>query len=96
MRWPSEIASAGTLLNPFDLFPLIGEITDALTIDEGDHLHNLAGLGFAMGGISDGGTVTTTVPVTNSSANQWDETKSGQLFDALRNDTPIPPDVIVN
>jgi len=92
----SEIGSPGTLLNPFDVFPLIGEVTDALTIDEGDHLHNLAGLGIAMGGISDGGTVTTTVPVTSSSANHWDETKSGQLFDALRNDTPIPPDVIVN
>jgi LCP family protein required for cell wall assembly len=91
-----EIASPGTLLNPFTAFPLIGEITDALIVDEGDHLHNLAGLGFAMSGISDGSTVTTTVPVTNSSANHWDEAKSQQLFDALRNDTPIPPGVIVN
>ncbi len=91
-----EIASAGTLLNPFSVFPLIGEITDALTVDEEDHLHNLAGLGFAMSGISDGSTVTTTVPVTNPSANNWDEAKSQQLFDALRNDTVIPPDVIVN
>lgn len=92
----SEIASPGTLLNPFDLFPLLSSAPDALTVDEGDHLHHLVGLGFAMGGISDGGTVTTTVPVTSSSANQWDETKSQQLFDAFRNDTPIPPDVIVN
>lgn len=92
----SEMASAGTLLNPFDLFPMLGAATDALTIDEGDHLHNLAGLGFAMRGISNGGTVTTTVPVTDSSAHHWDEAKSQQLFDALRADTPIPPDVIVN
>ncbi|MPZ82764.1 MAG: LytR family transcriptional regulator [Actinophytocola sp.] len=92
----SEIASPGTLLNPFDLFPLLANVPDALTLDEGDHLHNLVGLGFAMGGISDGGTVTTTVPVTDSSANQWDEAKSQQLFDALRTDATIPPDVINN
>lgn len=91
-----EISSAGTLLNPFDLFPVIGEITDALIVDEEDHLHNLASLGFAMSGISDGSTVATTVPVTSPSANNWDENKSQQLFDALRNDTVIPPDIINN
>jgi LCP family protein required for cell wall assembly len=85
-----EIASPGTLLNPFTLFPVVGGITDALTVDDGDHLWNLAGLGFAMSGISDGSTVTGTVPVTDSSAKNWDETKSKQLFDALRDDTVIP------
>lgn len=92
----SEIASPGTLLNPFNVFPLLAEVPDALTIDEGDHLHHMVGLGFAMGGISDGGTVTTTVPVTSSSANQWDEAKSEQLFEALRTDAAIPKDVITN
>jgi LCP family protein required for cell wall assembly len=91
-----EIASPGVLLNPFTLIPVISEMTDALTVDEGDHLWHLSSLGFAMSGISDGSTVTTTVPVTDSSANKWDEAKSGQLFDALRNDTVIPPDVITN
>jgi LCP family protein required for cell wall assembly len=85
-----EVASPGTLLNPFTLFPVIGGITDALTVDDGDHLWNLASLGMAMSGISDGSTVTGTVPVTDSSAKNWDETKSKQLFDALRNDTVIP------
>jgi anionic cell wall polymer biosynthesis LytR-Cps2A-Psr (LCP) family protein len=89
-----EIASPGVLLNPFTVFPLIGEITDALTVDDGDHLHNLAGLGFAMSGISDGSTVTTTVPVTGPSADQWDDDKAQQLFDALRGDTVIPPEVL--
>jgi LCP family protein required for cell wall assembly len=92
----AEIASAATLLNPFTLFPVIGEMTDALTVDESDHLWHLTSLGFAMSGISDGSTVTTTVPVTSPSAHDWDETKSNQLFEALRDDTPIPPDVIVN
>jgi LCP family protein required for cell wall assembly len=90
----AEVASPATFLNPFDLIPLLSGVPDALTLDEGDHLYNLAGLGFAMGDISEGGTVTTTVPVTDGSATQWDEAKSEQLFEALKNDTAVPKDVI--
>jgi LCP family protein required for cell wall assembly len=90
----SEVASPATLLNPFAVIPLLSAVPDALTVDDGDHLHNLAGLGFAMGGISDGGTITTTVPVTDGSATQWDEARSQQLFDALRTDAVVPKDVI--
>jgi LCP family protein required for cell wall assembly len=92
----AEVASPATFLNPFDLIPLLSAVPDALTLDEGDHLHNLAGLGFAMGDISEGGTVTTTVPVTDGSATQWDEAKSEQLFEALKTDAAIPKDVISN
>ncbi|SEF37707.1 cell envelope-related function transcriptional attenuator common domain-containing protein [Amycolatopsis pretoriensis] len=92
----SQIASPGTLLNPFHFFPLLGSGPDALTMDSGDHVHNLAGLAIAMRGISSGGVVTTTVPVTNGSAENWDAKKSKQLFDALKNDTEIPDSVIVN
>ena len=90
----SEISSPATFLNPFDMIPLLTELPDALTVDEGDHLHNLAGLGFAMGGIGDGGTITTTVPVTDGSATQWDEAKSQQLFEALKTDTAVPKDAL--
>jgi LCP family protein required for cell wall assembly len=92
----SEVASPGTFLNPFALFPLLSEVPDALTVDDGDHLHNLAGLGFAMGGISDGDTITTTVPVTDGSATQWDKAKSEALFDALKTDAQVPKDSISN
>ncbi|MEQ0557854.1 LCP family protein [Amycolatopsis sp. NEAU-NG30] len=92
----SQIASPGTLLNPFDFFPLLSAAPDALTMDSGDHVHNLAGLAIAMRGISSGGVVTTTVPVTNGSAENWDKNKSKQLFDALKNDTAVPDNVIVN
>lgn len=92
----SEVASPATLLNPFDLFPLLAEAPDALTVDEGDHLHHLAGLGFAMGGIDEGETITTTVPVTDGSATQWDEAKSQKLFDALKNDTAVPKEALYN
>ncbi|MFF1609142.1 LCP family protein [Amycolatopsis sp. NPDC058278] len=92
----SQIASPGTLLNPFDFFPLLSSAPDALTMDSGDHVHNLAGLAIAMRGISSGGVVTTTVPVTSGSAENWDKAKSKQLFDALKNDTEVPDSVIVN
>ncbi|GAB2967573.1 LCP family protein [Amycolatopsis acidiphila] len=92
----SQIATAGTLLNPFHFFPLLSAAPDALTMDSGDHLQNLVGLAWAMRGISDGGVVTTTVPVTSASAENWDKTKSKQLFDALRGDTAIPDSAIMN
>jgi LCP family protein required for cell wall assembly len=92
----SQIASPGTLLNPFDFFPLLSSAPDALTMDSGDHVNNLAGLAIAMRGISSGGVVTTTVPVTSGSAENWDKNKSKQLFDALKNDTVVPDSVIVN
>ncbi|PXY29666.1 LCP family protein [Prauserella flavalba] len=92
----SQMASPSTLLNPFDVFPLLADAPDALTMDTGDHLHNLLGLAWAMRGISDGGVVTTTMPTTDSSAENWDEEKSQALFDAFRNDTPVPDSAIVN
>jgi LCP family protein required for cell wall assembly len=91
-----QIASPGTLLNPFAFFPLLSSAPDALTMDSGDHLNNLLGLGWALRGISSGGVVTTTVPVTSGSAENWDKAKSKQLFDALRSDTEIPQGAIYN
>ncbi|MGH3433413.1 MAG: LCP family protein [Thermocrispum sp.] len=90
-----ELSSPGTFLNPFDLFPLLGEVPDALSIDEGDHLHNLFWLGWAARGIDDGGMLTTTVPVTGCDANTADEAKAKQLFDALRNDGKVPDSALV-
>ncbi len=90
-----EIASPATLLNPFDVFPLLGAVPDALTLDSGDHLHHLMGLAWAMRGIGGGGVVTTTVPVTSGSAEYWDEAKSQALFEALRTDSPIPEDILM-
>ena len=91
-----QIASPGALLNPFHLFPLLSSAPDALTMDSGDHLQNLLALGWALRGISSGGLVTTTVPVTSGSAENWDKAKSQQLFAALRNDTDIPQSAIYN
>ncbi|EHR51477.1 cell envelope-related function transcriptional attenuator common domain [Saccharomonospora marina XMU15] len=92
----NEMASPATLLNPFQVFPLLADAPDALTMDTEDHLHHLVGLAWAMRGISDGGVVTTTMPTTSASAEQWDEEKTQILLDALRTDSPIPDSVVVN
>jgi LCP family protein required for cell wall assembly len=97
-----KTTSPGTLINPFRMIPLLADVPDAITLDEGDHLHNLPSLGFAMAGASTGETVSTTVPVGPSrnipkigSALPWDPAKSKQLFEALRNDTALPSSLIV-
>lgn len=92
----SQIASPGTLLNPFDFFPLLSSAPAALTMDTGDHVNNLVGLAIGLRGISSDGVTTTTVPVTSGSAEHWDSKKSKELFDALRGDTEIPADAIFN
>jgi LCP family protein required for cell wall assembly len=93
-----KITSAGTLLNPFKFVPLIADAPDAFTVDEGDHLHNLPSLAFAIAGAGDGSTVTTTVPTGRpvGTALPWDKTKATKLFEALRTDRPVPDDVLVD
>jgi LCP family protein required for cell wall assembly len=98
----AKATSAGTLLNPFRFVPLIADAPDAFTVDEGDHLHNLPSMAFAISGASDGSTVTTTVPMGGSlrtnvgSAITWDKVKSAKLFDALRTDQEVPKDALVD
>lgn len=96
-----KISSPGTLLNPFKLIPVLTNAPDAVTVDEGDHLHNLPSLAFAIGGASDGSTLSTTVPLGGSERTDvgsvilWDEDKSTRMFEALRTDQPVPEDTIV-
>lgn len=88
-----DIANPSTLLNPFYLFPLIGSIPDAVTMDDGDHLHNLFALGWAMRGMSGDGVVTTSIP-TGAGAEQWLQPATDDLLGALRDDSAIPHSAI--
>jgi LCP family protein required for cell wall assembly len=90
-----ELASPQTLLNPLHLFPLIGAIPNALTIDAHDHLHHVAGLGWSMRGISSDRVMTGTIPVSSGSAEALNQAKANQLFDALRNDRPVSEDTLL-
>ncbi|GAA0506865.1 LytTR family transcriptional regulator [Saccharopolyspora subtropica] len=91
----SEASSFGTLVNPFATYQLADAGASALTMLESDGLGDLLSLAWAMRGISSGEVVTTTVPVTDSSAHQWHKQRASELFDALSTDAPVPEDVIL-
>jgi hypothetical protein len=87
-----KATSPATLVNPFRVVPLTSAVSSAITVDSGDHVWNLAGLGLAMRSISSGDGVTTTVPIGSTptiggqSVVQWDKNRAGALFSAIEND----------
>lgn len=87
-----QATSPTTLFNPFRLVPLATAMAGAITVDDGDHVWNLAGLALAMRGVSGSDGVTTTVPVASAgnvggaSVVKWDKTRASALFAALAND----------
>ncbi|PSK97012.1 LytR family transcriptional attenuator [Murinocardiopsis flavida] len=89
-----QSTAAGTLANPFRSVPLVINGTDTFTVDEGDHLTDLAGMALAMRenpqttGIPIG-----SLPNVGGSIGDvvvWDETRSGQMFDAMKQGKAIP------
>jgi len=94
----NKIVSPGVLLNPFDLFPVLFDLPGNLTVDNGDHLQDLIGLGWSMRGISDGGLITTAVPIGGSTHGSlvWDKPKATQLFNDLNTDQAVPTTLVSN
>ncbi len=92
-----KATSPGTLLNPFRIVPFVLRSTDDFSVDQGDHLYNLAGFAWAMRGLSKGDGLTTTVPLGGNGYSPsvgayitWSPTRSAELFRALREDQPVP------
>ncbi|TYB51844.1 LytR family transcriptional regulator [Nonomuraea sp. PA05] len=92
-----KAASPGVLLNPFTSVPLAFSATDAVEVDSGTGAFNMLSLGLAMGDSP----VTTVVPFGGNesipgagSAVKWDRTKALALFNALKEDKPVPKDVV--
>jgi LCP family protein required for cell wall assembly len=89
----SKVSGPGVFLNPFRFVPLLVDLPQAVTVDNGDHLWDLMGVASAIGGSP----VTTTVPISGSASVNgagsvvlWDANRSGALFNALRTDQPVP------
>lgn len=92
----SRASSPAVLLNPFHAVPLALDAPKTITVDNGDHVWNLARLGWAMRSLSSGNAVTETVPIAGfgpvtdgSSGVLWDRAQAGRLFDALAQDQPV-------
>lgn len=90
-----KATSPSTLINPWRSVKLALSGSDALTVHDGDHLHHLARLAWAMRSLNSDGT-TTTVPIGREfSAGGayvigWDEDRAEALFGALREDRQVP------
>ena len=90
----SKMTSTGTLLNPFASIPAATGAAGALTVDDGTSLTDLWHAAFALRNPE-----TTTVPIATAAyqtsnagvAVLWDQAEATQLFNALKNDTPVPP-----
>ncbi|WP_235017713.1 LCP family protein [Thermomonospora echinospora] len=96
-----KATSPGVMFNPFRGVPLALNSTSNFTVDENDHLSDLARLMWAMRSVSGGGGITTTVPIAGfgsapgvGSYVRWDTAKSSALFEALREDKPVPSSVV--
>ncbi|MGQ0843364.1 MAG: LCP family protein [Sporichthyaceae bacterium] len=84
-----------TLLNPVKAWGLATDGPKSIAVADGDHITDLARLAWAMRSLGSDGT-TTTVPIAadrrvgGADVLTWDAKRSAALFDALRNDRPVP------
>lgn len=84
--------SPAVWLNPWRWYSVPRAVADALTVDRGDHVWDLARLGWGL----HGSPTTMTVPIaefTNSDAGSvvvWNHDEASRLFEALASDAPAP------
>lgn len=89
---PRRAASPAVWLNPWRWYSVPHAAVDALTVDQGDHVWDLARLGWAL----HGAVTAITVPLgefTDSDAGSvvvWNHDAARELFDALASDAPVP------
>jgi LCP family protein required for cell wall assembly len=87
--------SPAVLLNPLRWVPLVRAAGDTVTVDDGDHVWDLARLAWAL----HGDTTDVTVPIGDFTENgsgavvEWDSDAASRLFGALAADQPVPDDV---
>ncbi len=92
-----QAASPSTVLNPFKLYPVIGDGLDTLIVDKNMSLIDLAQMFWAMKGVTSGSGKSVTVPIANANfytpndgdAVKWDMTKAKTLFDELKQDQKV-------
>jgi len=91
----TKMTSPANLINPFRSFPAAFGAAGALTVDKGTQLYQLVQVAFALRHPE-----TTTVPIGSEPLLAvgdvviWDHTQATRLFDAMRNDTPVPKSLI--
>lgn len=91
--------SPQVLLNPLRWYPMARAAAGTVTVDDGDHIWDLARLAWTLRG-DPSALTTVTVPIGEFTENSsgsvvlWDGEAAQRLFAALNSDSPIPPDVL--
>ncbi|MFD4634730.1 LCP family protein [Streptomyces sp. NPDC058284] len=93
----AKATSSGVLLNPVKFRDVTRTLLGSVRADKGFGTGDMLDLGQAMRGFSPSSSEFTTVPLSPMGQNvpgigatlKWDPSKSGRLFDALREDRPL-------
>ncbi len=91
----TKMTSPASLINPFHSFPAAFGAADSLTVDKGTQLYQLVQVAFALRHPE-----TTTVPIGSEpllavgDVVLWNHSQATRLFDAMRNDTPVPKSLL--
>ncbi|MEU5363504.1 LCP family protein [Streptomyces sp. NPDC005925] len=87
----NQVATPGTILNPFRLYPTMGAGLDSLVVDKDMGLWDLASMFWAMKGVSGGEGKSMNMPISGSVGGnlQWDMAKVKTLVNQLKNDEKI-------
>ncbi|NEB03323.1 LCP family protein [Streptomyces sp. SID13726] len=86
-----QVATPGTILNPFKLYPTLGAGLDSLIVDKDMGLYDLGSMFFAMKGVNGGDGTSLNMPISGSSGGNlvWDKAKVKQLVQELNNDEKV-------
>ncbi|MEV5352073.1 LCP family protein [Streptomyces sp. NPDC086081] len=88
----NQVATPGTILNPFKLYPTMGAGLDSLVVDKDMGLFDLASMFWAMKGVSGGEGKSMNMPIAGNAPNgnlQWDTAKVKTLVSQLKNDETV-------
>ncbi|MDQ0713831.1 LCP family protein required for cell wall assembly [Streptomyces luteogriseus] len=88
----NQVATPGTVLNPFRLYPTMSAGLDTLVVDKDMGLFDLASMFWAMKGVSGGEGKSMNMPIAGNTANgnlQWDTAKVKTLVNQLKNDEQV-------
>ncbi|MFI9050050.1 LCP family protein [Streptomyces sp. NPDC053427] len=86
-----QVATPGTILNPFKLYPTMSAGLDTLIVDKDMSLWDLGQMFFAMKGVMGGDGKSMNMPVSGSTGGNlvWDKAKLRQLVQQLNNDEKV-------
>ncbi|MFF3645761.1 LCP family protein [Streptomyces sp. NPDC002564] len=87
----NQVATPGTIMNPFKLYPTMGAGLDTLIVDKDMGLTDVGSMFWAMKGVSGGDGKSMNMPIAGTAGGNllWDKAKVKQLVEELNNDEKV-------